>query len=219
MKKNGYKRLMHTIANNWRVAVVVTVMLAISGYILAGYGMKKHFLTTTDIYIESTDGTDPNEKAAVAALLFTSPRMYDALNENLRVKLSYAELDEIISVTQKNGTQILTAQFDCRTSADSYKMAELFIALMQHVLNDYGEYAAARPIYQPVEPQFPAYPDEILFAVVGACIGFVLSAIGIIVIWRLDNTITAADNITEEYGVPVIGELIDLDNEIDYLGR
>ena len=63
--------------------MVVTVMLAICGYVLAGYGMKKHFITETDIYIETSDGSDPNEKAAIAALLFTSPRMYDALQKSL----------------------------------------------------------------------------------------------------------------------------------------
>ena len=49
--------------------------------------------------------------------------------------------------------------------------------------------------------------------------GLLISVLGIIVIWKLDNTITSADNITEQYGVPVIGELMDFDNEIDYLGR
>lgn len=199
--------------------MVVTVMLAISGYILAGYGMKKHFITTAEIYVESTDGSDPNEKAAIAALLFTSPRMYDAVNDHLRTKLSYAELDEIVDIGPKNGTQILSAQFDCRTSVESYKIAELFVALMQEVLDDYGEKTAVRIVSSPVEPQYPAYPDEMLFTIAGACIGFVISAVGIFIIWRLDNTITSADNISEEYDVPVIGELIDLDNEIDYLGR
>jgi len=210
---------LNTIKNNWRVGLVVTIMMALSGYILAGYGMKKHFITVTEVYVESTDGTSPTEKAAIAALLFTSPRMYDAVNEYLRIKLTYAELDRIVTVGQKNGTQIIHAEFDCETSVESYKIAELFLALMQPVLDDYGESAELKIVVSPVEPQFPAYPDEMLFALIGACIGFLISAAGIIVIWRLDNTITSADNITEEYNVPVIGELIDLDNEIDYLGR
>ncbi len=210
---------MNTIANNWRVAVVVTIMMAISGYILAGYGLKKHFISTGEIYIESTDGTLSTDKAAMAALLFKSPRMYDAVNENLRTAFSYAEFDEMISVEQKNGTQIVKASFDCPTSAEALKIAELYLSLMQKVLNDYEAGAQIKIVSRPVEPQFPDYPDEMLFTVIGACMGFVLSAAGIIVIWRLDNTITSADDIAEEYHVPVIGELTDLDNEIDYLGR
>lgn len=220
MKKNGFKRLINTIKNNWRVAVVVTVMFGISGYILAGYGLRKHFITSTEVYIESLDGTSASEKAAMAALLFTSPRMYDAVNEHLKTSLSYAELDEITNVWQKNGTQIIRAEFDCRTSVESYKIAELFLSLMQNVLDDYdGANAKVQTVSSPVEPQYPSYPDEILFAVLGAIVGFLLSCIGIFVIWKLDNTITSADNIAEEYNVPVLGELTDLDNEIDYLGR
>ena len=199
--------------------MVVTVMMGISGYILAGYGLKKHFIATAEVYVESTDGTSATEKAAMAALLFTSPRMYDAVNDNLRVVFSYAELDEIISVEQENGTQIVRATFDCPTSSEAVRIAELFLLLMQKVLDEYDAGATVRTVSQPVEPQYPSYPDEMLFTLIGACIGFVISAAGIIVIWKLDNTITSADNITEEYNVPVIGEITDLDNEIDYLGR
>lgn len=210
---------MNTIANNWRVAVVVTIMMAISGYILAGYGLRKHFITHAEVYIEATDGTSSADKAAMTALLFTSPRMFDALNDNLKTKFSYAEFDEIIDVEQEAQTQIIKASFDCQTSVESLKIAELYLSLMQHVLDDYDAGAVVKIVTEPKEPQYPDYPDEMLFTIIGACLGFALSAAGIIVIWRLDNTIMSSDNIAEEYHVPVIGELTDLDNEIDYLGR
>lgn len=199
--------------------MVVTVMMSICGYVFALYGMTRHYITTTDIYIESTDGTGSSEKAATAALLFTSPKMYDSINDLLRTKLSYAELDKMITVNTNKDTQIISASFDCETSSDSYRLSEVFLSRVQIVLDDYGANAVTRIISYPSEPQRPTFPDENLFAGIGACIGFVISVIGIIVIWRLDNTITAADNLNEQYDVPVIGELMDFDNEIDYLGR
>ncbi|MGN0618116.1 MAG: hypothetical protein ACI4J7_03750, partial [Ruminiclostridium sp.] len=66
---------------------------------------------------------------------------------------------------------------------------------------------------------YPVFPNDTIFTAAGAIFGFLISAIGIIIIWRLDNTITPADNLAEEYGVPVLGELMDFDREIDYLGR
>ena len=220
MKKNELKKLGITIRNNWRIALVVTIMLAISGYILASYGMTKHYVTTADIYVESTKSDTTDIKIAeTVALLFTSPKMYDAINENLVTKFSYAELAKMITVEPKNGTQIITATFDCETSSDSYKLSEVYLGQIQMVLDEYEANAKIQVIATPVEPQRPVFPDERLFTMIGAAIGFALSVIGIIVIWRLDNTITSADNISEQYGVPVIGELMDFDNEIDYLGR
>lgn len=219
MRKNEFKKLGITIKNNWRIAVVVTVMLAISGYILASYGMKKHFVTTADIYVESTDSVPSAEKAATVSLLFKSPKMYDAINENLVTKFSYAELAKLISVEQKNDTQIVTARFDCETASDSYKLSEIYLSQVQFVMDEYEANARMQVIASPVEPQRPEFPDERLFSVIGAGLGAIISVLGIIIIWKLDNTITSADNITDEYGVPVIGELMDLDNEIDYLGR
>ena len=211
--------MLNTIKNNWRVALVVVIMMAISGYVLANYGLTKHYVTTTDIYIESTDDMPPSEKAAMAALLFTSPKMYDAINENLNVQFSYAELEKIISVSQVNDTQLITAKFDCPTSMESYKLAELYLQLIQQVLDDYDANAETKVVRTPIEPQKPEFPDDTLFTIVGASAGAVISIIGLFIIWRLDNTISSADNITDEYGVPVIGELMDFDNEIDYLGR
>lgn len=220
MKKNELKKLGITLKNNWRIALVVTIMLAISGYIFASYGMTKHYITSADIYVESLDDIPPAEKAQTVALLFTSPKMYDAINENLVTKFSYAELSRMITVEPKNGTQIITATFDCETSSDSYRLSEIYLGQVQPVLDEY-ETANARieVIRLPVEPQRPDFPDERIFAAIGAAIGFIISVIGITVIWRFDNTITSADNITEQYGVPIIGELMDFDNEIDYLGR
>ena len=219
MKRNEIKRLGVTLKNNWRIALVVIIMMSISGYILAGYGMKKHYITTSDIYIESTDSVPAAEKAATAALLFTSPKMYDAVNDNLRTRFSYTELSKMISVEPENGTQIIKATFDCETSSESYKLAEMYLALVQPVLDAYEANATTKILSAPVEPQKPAFPDEFTFTVAGAVIGFIISSVGLFIIWKLDNTITSADNIAEEYGVPVIGELMDLDNEIDYLGR
>ena len=218
-KRNEFKKLLNTIKTNWRIAVVVIIMMGISGYILASYGMEKHYITTTDIYIESIDSVTPSEKAAMAALLFSSPRMYDSINEKLQTRFSYAELEKMITVTQTNGTQIVNARFDCRTSSESYNLAVIYTSLVQDVLDSYSANAAVKIVSVPVEPQKPAFPDDMLFTAVGAAIGAFIVTIGIIIIWKLDNTITSADNITEQYGVPVIGELMDFDNEIDYLGR
>ena len=219
MKRNEFKKLGNTIKNNWRVALVVIIMMAISGYVLANYGLTKHYVTTTDIYIESTDDMPPTEKAAMAVLLFTSPKMYDAINENLTIQFSYAELEKIITVTQVNDTQLITASFDCQTSMESYKLSELYLQLIQRVLDDYDAKASTRVVRTPIEPQKPEFPDDTLFTIVGASAGAVISVLGLLIIWRLDNTISSADDITDEYGVPVIGELMDFDNEIDYLGR
>ncbi len=219
MKRNELKRLVNTLKNNWRIALVLIIMLSISGYILANYGMKKHFVTSAVVSVTSTDETPSSEKANMAALLFRSPRMYDAINENLETKFSYTELGEIISIEQENGTQVITAKFDYQRSSVSYKLAELFVSLMQKVLDDYEENASVVIIEHPQEPLRPEFPDDRLFTLIGGSEGLLISLLGIFIIWRLDNTITSADNITEQYDIPVIGELIDMDNEIDYLGR
>ena len=217
----GYKirKLGNAIKTTWRIALVVIILMSVSGYLLSAYGLKKHYIVRAEVYIESTDEVTHAEKTATAARLFSSPRMYDAINQRLREPFLYAELNSMMSFKQKNNSQIIEAVFDCPRSSDAYKLAELSLSLSQKVLDDFEANAQLRIISFPVEPRDPEFPDETVFTIAGAVIGAVMAVTGIIIIWKLDDTITRADNITEEYELPLLGELMDFDREIDYLGR
>ena len=219
MKGYKLKKLGNTIKTSWRIAVVVIIMMSISGYLLSAYGLKKHYIVRAEVYIESTDEVTHSEKTATAARLFSSPRMYDKINQNLRVPFLYSELNKMMVFTQKNDSQIIEAVFDCTRSSDAYKLAELSLSLSQQVLDDFDANAQLRIISSPVEPREPEFPNERMFTIAGAVLGAVIAVIGIIIIWKLDDTITRADNITEQYELPLLGELMDFDREIDYLGR
>ena len=219
MKKNDVKKLIRTISKNWRFMVVVIVIMCISGYLLSAYGLEKHYLTSSEIYIHSLDGESDIQKATTCQLLFTSPQMYDTINENLESGFSYAEYEKMLHVEQLFGTQIIRITADCDNSNASYKLIAKFIELLPTVIEKYKEKATFDIVRSPVEPSEPTFPDERVFTVGGGILGLLISVIGILVIWKLDNTITADDDLTELYNVPVLGELPDFDNEIDYLGR
>lgn len=219
MQKKGGKRLLVVLRDNWKIAVVVMILTTLTGYILSAYVIKKHYSATVDVYVESTDSESSSEKAATAALLFSSPKMYNALNEALNVRRSYAQYEKMITLEHFSESQLIRATFECDTSLDTYNLADMFTRLMKPVIDDYEANAVLSIVTPATEPQEPDFPDDRLFAIVGAIIGFIISTIGIIIIWRLDDTITEIDNLPDEYNVFVLGELMDFDNEIDYLGR
>ena len=195
------------------------MLTTISGYLLSAYGITKHYHTVTEIYIESLDDESNAQKAATCQLLFTSPQMYNTLNLQLQQGFTYAEYDEMITIEQINRTQMLKITVDCTTSSASYKLSELILRVLPTVIENYGAGAEFTVVRNPAEPSEPVFPDEDLFTLGGTLIGFVISIIGIIVIWKLDNTITSDDDLTEEYELDILGEIPDFDNEVDYLGR
>lgn len=215
----GLKKLLRIIRRNWRMAVVVIILMTICGYVLAAYGLQKHYITTAEIYIESTDGTSSSEKAETCALLFTSPQMYNVVNSTLVSGFSYAEFDRMVSINKKNGTQILEISTDCDNSDASYKLMTKFLDLMPSVVDSYRAEAKITVMRDPVQPSEPSFPDEKMFTIMGAVFGTVLSVLAILLIWRLDNSITAEDDLTQMYNIPVLGEIPDFDREVDYLGR
>lgn len=216
---SSYKKLIKTIQRNWKIFFVVIVLTTISGYLLANYGLTKHYHTITELYIKSEDSETDAQKAATCQLLFTSPQMYNTLNLQLEQGFTYAEYDEMIAVEQINGTRMLRITVDCSTSVDSYKLSEIILRVIPVVIKNYGEAATFTVMRNPVEPSKPVFPDEDTFIMGGALAGLLISLIGIIIIWKLDNTITADDELSEAYDIDILGEVPDFDNEVDYLGR
>ncbi len=216
---SSYKKLVKTIQRNWKIFFVVIVLTTISGYLLASHGLTKHYHTITELYIESLDEETDAQKATTCQLLFTSPQMYNTINLQLQQGFTYAEYDEMLTVEQVNGTRMLRITVDCDTSSVSYQLSEIILRVIPVVIHNYGEEASYTVMRNPVEPSDPVFPDENLFIIAGALVGFVISLIGIIIIWKLDNTITADDELSEAYDIDILGEIPDFDNEVDYLGR
>ena len=216
---NNFKKLVKTIERNWKIFLVVTVLTTISGYLLANYGITKHFHTVTELYIESLDEESDAQKAATCQLLFTSPQMYNALNLRLERGFTYSEYDEMIKIEHVNGTRLLRITVDCEQSSDSYRMCALILDVIPAVIENYGEKADYSILRNPVEPSDPVFPDEDTFIMFGALAGLLISVMGILIIWKLDNTITADDELSELYDIDILGEVPDFDEEVDYLGR
>ncbi len=216
---SSYKKLVKTIQRNWKIFFVVIVLTTISGYLLASHGLTKHYHTITELYIESLDEETDAQKATTCQLLFTSPQMYNTINLQLQQGFTYAEYDEMLTVEQVNGTRMLRITVDCDTSSVSYQLSEIILRVIPVVIHNYGEEASYTVMRNPVEPSDPVFPDENLFIIAGALVGFVISLIGIVIIWKLDNTITADDELSEAYDIDILGEIPDFDNEVDYLGR
>lgn len=218
-KKNKLRKLLNTIKNNWKIAVVATVLITISGYLLSAYGIEKHYITTFDVMITDENGKPDPVSATTAALLFKSPNIYNEMNEGLEIRFSYKEYEEMIDINQESGTGILRAEIDMSTAENSFKLADIYMRAMPKVLSGYIENAGLTVISTSKVPEAPVFPNDLLFVGIGFGAGLLISIIGILIIWKLDNTITSVDNLTEEYNIPVLGELMDFDREIDYLGR
>lgn len=219
MKRNRFKRFINTFVSNWRIMVVVIVLTTISGYLLSAYGLTKHYVTNMDVIITDGSGNSDPVNAATAVLLFRSPNMYNTLNDTLQTKHTYEEYDNAFTVTQEPGTGFLKIQVDFPTPEKSYAMANRYLDVMPEVLGGYIEKSGITIISEPVAPTAPVFPNDGFFVLIGFAAGVLLSIIGIFIIWALDNTITSADNLSEQYNIPVLGELMDFDTEIDYLGR
>ncbi len=217
--QSSYKKLVKTVERNWKIFFVVIVLTTISGYLLANYGITKHYETVSEIYIESLDEETDSQKAATCQLLFTSPQMYNALNIRLERGFTYAEYDEMLTIEQVNKTRLLRITVDRDKSSDSYRMNTLILDIIPSVISNYGEQADFVIMRSPIEPSKPVFPDENIFIMGGALIGLTISVIGILIIWKLDNTITADDDLTEGYDIDILGEIPDFDEEVDYLGR
>lgn len=216
--KKSLKKLLRTFRRNWRLAAVVMILTTISGYLLSAYVLQKHYVTEAQLYVESLDDESASQKAATLVLLFSSPQMYDAINESLVTGFSYGEYEKMLTVVQKNGTPLLEVRSDCDNAAASFKLMEKYLEMMPTVIRKYDAKADFSVVRSPEEPSAPSFPSDSVFTIGGAAIGAILSLCAILLIWRLDQSIAPEDDLAD-YGIALLGEIPDFDNEIDYLGR
>lgn len=208
--------------------VLVAVVLCMStGYVLAEYVMEKHYISSTELFVERTEEQSltaeeiaaSQQFAANVALMLKSPQMYDRLNQSFEEPFSAEQYNKMLNVSRHSGTQVITIEADCGDPLSAYYLAKAVSELSPEVVSVFFGYGVIKTMRNPEIPTSPSFPSVEGFMVLGVLAGLLLCALGILIIWLTDKTISSDDDITAEYNVPVFAEVIDFETKIREQGK
>lgn len=210
-----YKVLMRKIV--WIVAAVIfglILMLFISKFV-----MTPMYTANVQLYV-STEETNSNPNKSTIEFYRSLVSTYIVLLESrdslhlvaseLSTNVSTSQIKKYINMSSVNNTEVLKIE---ATTPDPVLSAEICTALAKHaptVIENSIKGGYVKVVDKAVVPTEPSSPNVTMYSALGAILGFVLSCGIILLVHFLDNTVKGADDVSERFGLPILGEIPNL---------
>ncbi len=120
---------------------------------------------------------------------------------------TYRQIHGMLSMTSKNGTEILVIRITSKNPEHSYKIAKCVMDLASEQVGDVVGGGSMNPIDEPEVPTSPSSPNKSKNTQLGALIGLILSIVVVLLLEVLDNKIKNTDQVVDGFDYPVLGEI------------
>ncbi len=131
---------------------------------------------------------------------------------------TYDEMASMINAYNVDGTEVFCVEITSESAQDSKKIANTIGEVLPEVVSETVQGSDMRIVDYAIEAQNQSYPITSRDVIIGALLGFILSA-GIIVLQSLfDNTIRSQDYITQTYDYPILASIPEGEVKNKYYG-
>ncbi len=206
-----------------KLIIILTVVLALGGYIYADNFIQKSYSASTMISILVTPTTTVVDPDAVedGRISYNSISSSESLANNITTLFTYAsEIDEICPpgyyfsvspVNESNYMRITVSGADGQVCADT---ANAIRSAAPEVVAKYYKGGEAVPFSNPATaPYTHSSPNASRYAMFGGIAGLIISILIAIILEVIDTTIKSSDDLYKIYDIPVFAEIVDFDSE------
>ncbi len=120
---------------------------------------------------------------------------------------NHAQLLSMLSMTSKNGTEILVVRVSSPNPKHAYLIADCIMKNASQQVGEVVDGGSMNPLDEPEIPSSPSSPNMTKNIQLGAIAGLVVSLIIIFIIEIIDNKIKNAEQVAESFDYPVLGEI------------
>lgn len=208
-----------------KLIIIVSVVLALGGYIYADNFIQKTYAASTMICISvntvSSSGSDTDNETSDNRIAYNSISASQDLANN--ISIMFKEASEIkairpagysVSVTpvsESNFMRITVTGADSQVCADT---ANAVRSVAPQLVEEYYKGGEAKPFGDPaVASTYHTYPNASRYAMFGFIAGLIISILIAIILEVVDTTVKANDDLYKMYEVPVFAEIVDFEME------
>jgi len=168
--------------------------------------------TKKDVNVEGEDTLNAvmvrQELVATYAEMLSSNTFLEKVSEESKLGYTGSEILGMISMTDKNETEILVVSVTTPNPEDSQIIAQKIIDLAPDFVKEITKGKGTVTVLdKPVTDYNPSSPNLKGNMMIGGFIGLLLSMIIVFVIEMLDNKVKDADAVAEAFKYPVLGEV------------
>ncbi|WKA57670.1 Wzz/FepE/Etk N-terminal domain-containing protein [Planococcus shenhongbingii] len=212
------KEFLQALRKRLPLIIIVTLLFVALSGIVSYTMMKPIYEASTQILVNQrvTNPLQASEQLNIDAnlqlvetynIIIKSPAILTEVIEELELKESVSDLNENISVSSAENSQILTVEVEDvsmeRAVLIANTTASVFQAKIKSLMNVDNVNILA-PAIVPVDPD-PVKPDPMFNMAIGAIIGFMLGTGLAILLDQMNTTIRKEEDIEEIVGLQVLG--------------
>ncbi|SDL28282.1 Capsular polysaccharide biosynthesis protein [Clostridium cochlearium] len=218
------KDFFYIIKKRSKLIIGITLMCTIVAGLLSFFVIKPTYEVSTDIIIgklESEDGKLQSNNDVMMyqnliktyAVIAESQRVSEKASNKLNGKYTIAQLKDMMTVTPKQGTQILVIKNQGKDPQQTAKVAKAIVqSFVEEAKDVYPTGGNISVIDEPKVPKKPVKPKKALNMAIAFIIGL-MGSIGLtFLIEYMDNTIKTENDVEKYLDLPVVGIIPKLDN-------
>lgn len=204
--------------------VLIGIIAAAAGFSVSNFLIPKKYESRALLYIENNQQTSEavniNDINAAQKLvntcqiIFKSYTVMDSLIANLDLPYTKEELDDMITASSVNGTEVMELVVECGDPIEAQTIVNELVTLSTDEFIRVVKSGSVEVIDLGEVNTDPSYPNVLIITAVCLIMGVAVSYIIVLIKEMFDVAVKPDDNIAQIYNVPVFAEIVDFDNPV-----
>lgn len=210
------RELITIIRKRWKFIAIITIIFVSISVILSFYVMDPVYEAQTTLIVKteknegteivSSDQVSVSQKLAVTyGEIIKSRVVLDEVINNLKLKESYENLLNKISISTVNDTQIIKIVVEDEDKLKAMSVANEIPKVFTKEVIRIADANGVEVIDKAKEPVNPIKPNKRSNIMIAAILGIIIGSSIVLIREFFDNKIKTADDATKELGLPVLG--------------
>lgn len=193
--------------------IIAAIVFSLSNYVL----IPKYQASTSMIIIDSDIQKDQDVSKEINELKYNKELVNtyseiiktrgiaNIVIDNLELNISYEDFKEMVSVTQKNNTEIFEINVIDTIPERAADIANETSDVFKEVIIDIMKIDNVQILDKAIVPSRPISPKIERNTLLGAIAGFMISVFMIIIKETFDTRVKSPEDISENFDIPVLG--------------
>ena len=210
------KVLFDVILSRMKWIICSTILGIIIAVVVTQYLLTPQYSSSVMLVVKA----DTEEKNITVNELNTAQRLVntyiivlkddDVLDEvidTLDIEITTKKLRSMIKLSPIDNSEILQIEAQTESPELSAKICNTLVQIAPRKLEEIVNAGFVKPVGVAKIMKDPTFPNKTSAMIIGALAGLIFSVIVILLIYFLDNTVKAGDDVQNRFGIPVLGEI------------
>lgn len=201
------------------IIAAVTVIFGLGAYIYSQWFMPPVYSTNVKLYVNNQQGVSESAKVQSSDVatsntlvygyvaMMKTDRVLEEVAMNTGLGYSTSQLSSMISAAGVDETPLFVVTVRSRVPEHAQTIANVVADVAPAVIQEVVKGSSAEIVDRAKLPRKPVSPKPGRVTLIGLAAGLLLSVVGVLLAERFDLRVKSAPQLTEKFGLPVLGKV------------